>query len=132
MSYIQILTFLLGEDKFALDIKLVDTIEYKMPVTYVPKAKNYVKGLINIRGKVLPVIDINMIIGNKNKQIEVKKFIIANVDNESLALAVSDIEDVLQIEESDVEIICFDKDTPVIKYDDSVMILVTYDDLKNI
>ena len=53
----QILTFLLGEEKFALDIKLIDTIENEMPATFVPKAKNYVKGLINIRGRILPVID---------------------------------------------------------------------------
>lgn len=128
----QILTFLLGEEKFALDIKLVDTIEYTMPVTFVPKAKAYVKGLINIRGSVLPVIDIDMILNQKNKLIDIKKFIIAKVDNEKLALAVSDIDDVLEIEDKDVEIICSEENTPVVNYDNNIIILLTYDALKKI
>lgn len=128
----QILTFLLGEEKFALDIKLVDTIEYTMPVTFVPKAKAYVKGLINIRGSVLPVIDIDMILNQKNKLIDIKKFIIAKVDNEKLALAVSDIDDVLEIEDKDVEIICSEENTPVVNYDNNIIMLLTYDALKKI
>jgi len=128
----KILIFLLGEEKFALDIELVDTIEYKMPITYVPNAKVYVKGLINIRGRVLPVIDINMILNKKNKLIGIKKFIIINVDNERLALAVSDIEDVIEIEDSDVEMVCMDKDTPVINYNNNIMVLLSKDDFKKI
>lgn len=128
----QILTFLLGEEKFALDIKLIDTIEYEMPITFVPRAKAYVKGLISIRGRILPVIDINMILNKENKHIESKKLIIVKVDQERLALAVSDIEDVLKVEETDIETICTDKETFVVNYEDNIMVLLTYEDLKKI
>lgn len=128
----QILTFLLGEEKFALDIKLIDTIENEMPATFVPKAKNYVKGLINIHGRILPVIDIGMILNIEEMPTEIKKLIIVKVNDERLALIVSDIEDVLEIEESNIEKISSENDMTVINCDNNIMVLLTYEDLKKI
>jgi len=52
------LTFALGPDEFGLEIlKVRESIGY-MPITAVPQTPTYVKGVINLRGKVIPVIDL--------------------------------------------------------------------------
>lgn len=126
----EILTFILGNEKFAINVELVDTIEYKMPITVVPKSKNYVIGLINIRGSVLPVIDTNIILKKcANISDDLDKLIIAKVKNERLALAVTEIDDVLEIADENVQIIYSEKDIPVINFDNNIISLLTYEDL---
>lgn len=52
------LTFLLGKEVFAIEILKVQEIIGMMPVTHVPKTPAFVRGVINLRGKVIPVIEL--------------------------------------------------------------------------
>jgi purine-binding chemotaxis protein CheW len=52
------LTFALGPEEFGLEILKVREIIGYMPITAVPQTPPYVKGVINLRGKVIPVIDL--------------------------------------------------------------------------
>lgn len=52
------LTFELGDEAFALEISKVQEIIGMLPVTRVPKLPDFVRGVINLRGKVIPVIDL--------------------------------------------------------------------------
>ena len=54
----QCLTFILGEEVFALDIRSVREIIQYSPMTTVPLMPNFVRGVINLRGAVVPVIDL--------------------------------------------------------------------------
>ena len=54
---LQLVTFTLGEEEFGVDILRVQEIIRMMPVTRVPAAPAFVEGIINLRGKVIPVID---------------------------------------------------------------------------
>ncbi|MCP4644648.1 MAG: purine-binding chemotaxis protein CheW [bacterium] len=54
----QYLTFLLGDEVYGLEILKVQEIIGMMTVTKVPKTPDYVRGVINLRGKVIPVIDL--------------------------------------------------------------------------
>jgi purine-binding chemotaxis protein CheW len=54
---ISYLSFRLGEEVFALNVAKVHKILEVTPVTEVPRSPDYMKGVINLRGKVLPVID---------------------------------------------------------------------------
>ena len=51
------LSFKLGDEVFALSVLKVNKILEMLPITEVPKSPDYMKGVINLRGKVLPVID---------------------------------------------------------------------------
>jgi purine-binding chemotaxis protein CheW len=53
----QIVTFFLGQEEFGVDILLVQEIIRPSPITEVPNTPDFVEGVINLRGKVVPVID---------------------------------------------------------------------------
>jgi purine-binding chemotaxis protein CheW len=54
----QIVTFFLSQEEFGVDILLVQEIIRPAPVTEVPNTPRFVEGVINLRGKVVPVIDL--------------------------------------------------------------------------
>jgi purine-binding chemotaxis protein CheW len=57
------LTFHLGEEGYGLEILKVQEIIGMQEITKIPKAPNYVKGVINLRGKVIPVVDLRLKFG---------------------------------------------------------------------
>ena len=59
----QYLTFFLGEEEYGIDISHVREIIEVLNITSVPNSHDYLKGVINLRGKVVPVIDIGLKIG---------------------------------------------------------------------
>ncbi len=54
------LTFSLAHEEYGIGILQVKEIIGMMPITSVPKTPNFVKGVINLRGKVIPVIDLRL------------------------------------------------------------------------
>jgi purine-binding chemotaxis protein CheW len=57
------LTFALGKEEYGIGILKVKEITGMMPVTPVPRTPDYVKGVINLRGKVIPVVDLRLKFG---------------------------------------------------------------------
>src|SRR6056297_320171 len=57
------LTFNLGEETYGLEILKVQEIIGMQEITKVPRTPNYVKGVINLRGKVIPVVDLRLKFG---------------------------------------------------------------------
>ena len=62
------LTFKLGEEDYALQILKVQEIIEMQEITRVPRTPEYVKGVINLRGKVLPVIDLRLKFGLEEQE----------------------------------------------------------------
>ena len=52
------LTFVLGQEEYGLEILKVREIIGYMEITHVPKTPDYIKGIINLRGKVIPIVDL--------------------------------------------------------------------------
>jgi purine-binding chemotaxis protein CheW len=70
------LSFELGEEVFAINVsKVLNILEVK-PITKVPKSPTYLKGVINLRGTVLPVVDLRLKLGLPENQITVDTNII--------------------------------------------------------
>ena len=53
-------TFKSGNEYFAIRIEYVSEIIQIQPITMIPESEDYVKGLINLRGKIIPVIDVRL------------------------------------------------------------------------
>ena len=131
----KVLTILLGNEKFAIDITLVDAIENIIPLSPVPKAKDYPKGLINIRGSVLPLLNIRMLLlMNKGSEdtIKIEKLVIANLESGKMALGVSDVDDVLTVENDKIEIISSAENICIINTGTEIINLLTNEYLLNI
>lgn len=55
---LKVIVFKLGHEEYGIEVDKVQTIERMMPITRVPKTFSFVKGVINLRGVVIPVIDL--------------------------------------------------------------------------
>ncbi|MCS7204052.1 MAG: chemotaxis protein CheW, partial [Thermodesulfovibrio sp.] len=60
---LQLVTFTLGEEEYAVDILKVQEINRMKEITPVPNAPYYVEGVINLRGKVIPVVSLRKMFG---------------------------------------------------------------------
>ena len=67
VSQNKFLTLLLGEEIYGIPILKVKEIIGLMTITHVPKMPDYVKGVINLRGKIIPVIDLRLKFGMKDR-----------------------------------------------------------------
>lgn len=59
----QFIVIKLGEEQYGIDIKYIDNILRMQKITRVPKVASYLKGVINLRGEVLPVMSIRIKMG---------------------------------------------------------------------
>lgn len=100
----QIVIFELGTEHFGVDIARVESIIKMQPITKLPHASNFVEGVTNLRGKVLPVIDLRKRFGltacetDKNSRI-----IVVSVDQIEVGMIVDEVSEVMTIPEQAVE-----------------------------
>ena len=102
------LTFLLGEEIYGIPIKKAKEIIGMMEITHIPKTQNYIKGVINLRGKIIPVVDLRLRFGMKEKDYTERTcIIIIEVDvyeNQRLVgIAVDAVSEVVAIQKGDIE-----------------------------
>jgi len=81
------LTFALGSEEYGLEILKVREIIGLMEITRVPRMPDFVRGVINLRGKIIPVIDLRLKFG-MNEQEDTKETCIIVVDLEDLLIGV--------------------------------------------
>lgn len=94
----QIVVFKLGEEHFAVETEKVQSINDTMGITKVPKAPSYIKGLINLRGSIKSLVDINLLL-DVNPGKEQNNIIILTVEDEEIGISVDEVEEVLDIDE---------------------------------
>jgi purine-binding chemotaxis protein CheW len=88
---VQYLTFTLGEEVFAMDIRSVREIIQHAAMTVVPLMPNFVRGVINLRGSVVPVIDLQSRFGRATTVVGKKTCIVifdASSEGEKMELGV--------------------------------------------
>jgi purine-binding chemotaxis protein CheW len=98
------LTFVLAEEEYGLEILKVREIIGMMDITAVPRTPNHVKGVINLRGKVIPVIDLRLKFGMPEiDRTEETCIIVAYVGNIEMGIVVDRVSEVLNIAEAEIE-----------------------------
>ena len=104
----QYLTFTLGEENFALEITAVREVLDLVNITKIPRTPDYMKGVINLRGNVVPIIDLRLNMGMQAAERTVDScIIIAEIDlaGEMLQIgALADsVQEVVDIDPGDIE-----------------------------
>ena len=95
---VQLATFFLGEELFGIDTLRVQEILTYQEITSVPLAPDYVRGLINLRGQIVTVIDLRCRLGfEKLEQERSSMNLIVNSDEGLMSLLVDNIGNVLDI-----------------------------------
>lgn len=98
----QVIVFNLGNEKFALETKFIHGIEKMMDFTHVPLAPNYIKGLINLRGNIITVIDLKMYLNMEYVEKE-ENIIVVEINGEKIGFMVDSVYEVIEITDDMIE-----------------------------
>ena len=97
------MTFRCGKESFAIEIKYVTEIIGIQNITAIPEVADYIKGLINLRGKIIPVIDVTIRFRKPPFEYTDRTCIIViNVKGTEVGLIIENIAEVVNIEEKDI------------------------------
>ncbi|MBV2210056.1 MAG: chemotaxis protein CheW [Thermomonas sp.] len=93
----EFLTFTLGKEEYGVDILKVQEIRGYDSVTRLPDAPDYIKGVINLRGTIVPVIDMRVKFRLEAKVDALTVMIVLNVANRVVGMVVDSVSDVVQL-----------------------------------
>ncbi|TWI38133.1 chemotaxis protein CheW [Paracoccus sulfuroxidans] len=100
----ELLAFRLGDQEFCLDIMSVREIRGWTKATPLPFTPDYVKGVINLRGTVLPVLDLSVRLGMEPaERNELNVIIVVSVNNQTSGLLVDAVSDILTLSAKDLQ-----------------------------
>lgn len=128
----QIVAFALGSETYGVDIAAVREIIPIRKIVPVPRAPDFVEGIINLRGRVIPVLDLREQFGFQKVQGDPNQRIVLAEDNgESIGVIVDSVSAVMRVPEEEIEppaSVLVDKDTEYItgiaKVNDKLVILL--------
>ncbi len=101
---LQLVTFTLGNEEYAVDILKVQEINRMREITRVPNSPSYVEGVINLRGKVIPVVNIRKKFGLPEKENdEQSRIMIMDIQGITMGLVVDSVSEVLRVPSHIVE-----------------------------
>ncbi len=98
-----------GEEQYGIDIKYVDNIVRMQHITRVPKVANYLKGVINLRGEVIPVMSVRlkMYLG-EDVETKATRIIILKMERGNIGILVDEVKEVVNLEEKQIEKVAYD------------------------
>jgi len=104
VELLQLVTFRIGEEEFGVDILRVQEIIRMLEITRVPKAPDFVEGVINLRGKVIPIIDLRKRFGLTIKDHDKHtRIIVVEINDMVVGFVVDAVSEVLRIPADIVE-----------------------------
>ncbi len=105
----QAVTFCLTDgqkkEEYAIPIEQVREIRAVESITKIPKAKSYVKGIMNLRGLIIPVIDVKekLGLGSEGTNSSKQRILVADVNGSLTGLLVDEVDQVMRIQTKDIE-----------------------------
>ncbi len=101
---LQLVSFKIGNEEFGVDILNVQEINKMTQVTKVPNSPDFVEGVINLRGRVIPVIDLRLRLGLPRKEHDKDtRIIVVEIERRTIGFIVDAVSEVLRIPASVTE-----------------------------
>ena len=104
---IEVVEFSLGGKRYALDIQLVREIVVMMPITPIPRAPEFISGVLNLRGEITYIINLNKILDIDNPEIrkdqEIIVFVPGAAKKNNVGIIVDSVSSVIQVQKEDIE-----------------------------
>ncbi len=115
---IQYIVVKFDEEQFGIDIKYIDNIVRMQRITRVPNVQSYIKGVINLRGEVIPVVSIRLKMGLEEDEItKTTRIIIIKLENgETIGMLVDEVKEVVTLEKSEIEKVSYDSKEEKVNY----------------
>lgn len=93
------LTFFVDDEQYGINISKIKEILAPINITNIPKTPDFVKGVINLRGSIIPVVDLRLKFGMEEKEMDMNTaIIIYEVNKASIGFIVDQVEDVLSLD----------------------------------
>lgn len=101
---IQLVAFRIAREEYALPIVKVQEIIKFNQITSVPHTKPYIDGIINLRGSVIPVIDLRTRFGIERKSdLEQRRIVVVHIKGKTNGFVVDSVTEVLRVRKSQIE-----------------------------
>lgn len=97
------LTFVLDNESYGIGINNVTEIIGIQPITLVPELPNYIKGIINLRGKIIPVMDVRLRFKKNFREYNDRTcIVVVDIDDLSIGLIVDSVSEVVIIQDENI------------------------------
>lgn len=97
-ALLQLVSFKINEEEFGIEILKVQEIIKMLQITKVPNAPNFVDGVINLRGRVIPIIDLRIKLGLTRKDhTKNTRIVVVELKNKTVGFIVDEVNEVLRI-----------------------------------
>ncbi len=136
---LQLVSFKIGKEEFGVDILKVQEIIKIISITKVPNSPHFVEGVINLRGRVIPIIDLRVRLGlDKIAHTNDTRIVVVELGGKTVGFIVDEVNEVLRISKSITEappelVTGVDSEyiTAVGKLEDRILILLDLDKVLN-
>ncbi len=101
---LQLVVFTIGSEEFGVEIMNIQEIIRMTNITRIPQAPAYIRGIINLRGRIIVVINLNVIMGMESKeQDENTRIIVASIGETVMGFVVDSVSEVIRLQQKNVE-----------------------------
>ena len=103
-SFQQIVCFKIGNEEYGIPILQVQEILKLPSVTKLPKAANYIAGIIDLRGRVIPIVALNKKFKIKSDDsVEQERAVVVQIGGKQVGLAIDSVSSVINVDSNEVE-----------------------------
>lgn len=100
----QVVVFQLAKESYGVDIAKVQEIKAMSPITAVPRAPDFIEGVINLRGQITPVVNLHTRFGlERGENTKETRIIVVNMEDEWVGLIVDSVSEVMRLAEESIE-----------------------------
>lgn len=101
---LQLVGFMIGNEEYAVDILKVQEINRIIQITKVPNSPEFIEGVINLRGKVIPILDLRIRLGMAKKEHDSHtRIIVVEIAQKTIGFIVDEVTEVLRIPRNVIE-----------------------------
>ena len=104
LTSLQIVCFKIGNEEYGIDILQVQEILRMPKITKLPKSLKYIMGVIDLRGKVIPIVALSEKFGLGHKDHEsCTRVIVVDIGGKQVGMAIDSVSHVIRVDSSDIE-----------------------------
>ena len=101
---VQYIVVRIGNEQYGINIKYIDNIVRNQKITCVPKTQTYYKGVINLRGEIIPVMSIRLKLGLEDDEFTDKtRIIIVKIEGATIGVIVDQVREVVTLDDDNTE-----------------------------
>ena len=101
---IEILSFLIGKQEFGIEVDYVELVNERSEITPVPKSKAFIEGVMNLRGRIVPVVDLTKLMDIEyNADDQFENVLIVKHEGSEIGFFVNEVKEVVRTTEEQVD-----------------------------